>query len=60
MNSLTVSMPAYNEADNIAQMIDRVRDQVSPLVEDLEIIVVDGGSSDGTDRLAMAAEARTA
>jgi glycosyltransferase involved in cell wall biosynthesis len=46
--SLTVSLPAYNEEGNIAAMIDLVRDQVGPLVEDLEIIVVDDGSRDGT------------
>ncbi len=46
--SLTVSLPAYNEEHNIGAMIDRVRDQVGPLVDDLEIIVVDDGSRDGT------------
>ena len=48
MTSLTVSMPAYNEADNIAEMITRARDVVGPLVDDLEIIVVDDGSKDST------------
>jgi glycosyltransferase involved in cell wall biosynthesis len=48
MTSLTVSMPAYNEAENIAEMIDRVRDDVGPMVDDLEIVVVDDGSSDDT------------
>jgi glycosyltransferase involved in cell wall biosynthesis len=41
-------MPAYNEAENIAEMIDRVRQVVSPLVDDLEIIVVNDGSRDNT------------
>ncbi|MFP3897210.1 MAG: glycosyltransferase family 2 protein, partial [Anaerolineales bacterium] len=48
MTSLTVSMPAYNEADNIAEMIDRVRDNVGPMVDDLEIVIVDDGSADDT------------
>jgi len=48
MTGLTVGMPAYNEADNIGPMVDMVRDRVGPLVDDLEIIVVDDGSSDGT------------
>ena len=46
--SLTVGLPAYNEAENIAPMIDLVRDKIAPLVDDLEIIVVDDGSSDDT------------
>jgi glycosyltransferase involved in cell wall biosynthesis len=46
--SLTVSLPAYNEQDNIGPMVHLVRDQVGPLVEDLEIIVVDDGSADDT------------
>ncbi|GAG52694.1 unnamed protein product, partial [marine sediment metagenome] len=46
--SLTVGLPAYNEAENIGPMIDLVRDKIAPLVDDLEIIVVDDGSSDDT------------
>lgn len=48
MTSLTVAMPAYNEAENIAVMIDRARDIVGPLVDDLEIIVCNDGSADAT------------
>ena len=48
MASLTVAMPAYNEAENIARMIDMVRAKVEPLVEDLEIIICNDGSSDDT------------
>ena len=48
MTSLTVSLPAYNEADNIARMIDAVRSEAGPLVDELEIVVVDDGSSDAT------------
>lgn len=48
MTSLTVSLPAYNEAENIGPMIDLVREKVAPLVDDLEIIVVNDGSSDQT------------
>ena len=48
MTSLTVGMPAYNEAENIGPMIDMVLDKVSPLVDDLEIVVVDDGSRDNT------------
>ncbi len=48
MTSLSVGLPAYNEAENIGPMVDMVRDKIGPLVDDLEIIVVDDGSSDNT------------
>jgi glycosyltransferase involved in cell wall biosynthesis len=48
MISLTVAMPAHNEAANIEKMIDAVRTKVGPLVDDLEIIICDDGSKDGT------------
>lgn len=48
MASLTVSLPAYNEGANIGPMIDLVRTHVAPLVDDLEIVVVDDGSTDST------------
>jgi len=48
VSSLTVSLPAYNEEHNIGAMLDMVREQIGPLVEDLEIIVVDDGSGDAT------------
>jgi glycosyltransferase involved in cell wall biosynthesis len=48
MTSLTVSMPAYNEGLNIGPMIDMARTKVGPLVDDLEIVVVDDGSIDNT------------
>ena len=51
MVSLTVAMPAYNEAENLARMIDMVRTKAQPLVEDLEIIVCNDGSSDETGRI---------
>jgi len=38
VSSLTVSLPAYNEEGNIGAMVDLVREQVGPLVQDLEII----------------------
>jgi len=41
-------MPAYNEADNIAAMVELVKTRTAGLVDDLEIIVVDDGSKDGT------------
>jgi glycosyltransferase involved in cell wall biosynthesis len=51
LTSLTVSLPAYNEAENIARMIEMVRSKVAPLVDDLEIVVVNDGSADDTGRI---------
>jgi glycosyltransferase involved in cell wall biosynthesis len=48
VTSLTIAMPAYNEADNIAQMIDMARTKVGPLVDDLEVVIVNDGSRDRT------------
>jgi glycosyltransferase involved in cell wall biosynthesis len=51
---LSVLMPAFNEVDTIAAVVDRVL----AVALDLEIILVNDGSSDGTpgvlDRLASA------
>ncbi|HHX45287.1 MAG TPA: glycosyltransferase family 2 protein, partial [Chloroflexi bacterium] len=54
MTSLSIGLPAHNEAENIGPMIDMARTKVGPLVDDLEIIVVDDGSSDGTGAIVRA------
>lgn len=46
--SLTVSMPAFNEADNIPGMVADVLRVVPRLADEFEIIVVDDGSRDET------------
>jgi len=48
--ALSVVIPARNEAQRIGPTLDRVIDQLAPLAaaDGVEIIVVDGGSSDGT------------
>ena len=52
MNVLSVVIPAYNEEGGIAEIIERVLSIRSKLVDvgvdDLELIVVDDGSRDGT------------
>jgi glycosyltransferase involved in cell wall biosynthesis len=48
MPSLSVVLPAYNEAENIEEMTRAVMKTVTPLTEEYEIIVVDDGSRDGT------------
>jgi glycosyltransferase involved in cell wall biosynthesis len=48
MTTLSVAMPAFNEAENIPAMIAEVVQVVGPLVADFEVIVVDDGSRDNT------------
>jgi glycosyltransferase involved in cell wall biosynthesis len=55
--SLTVVMPVYNERVTVAEIIRRVRAAEVPL--DLEVVVVDDGSSDGTDQILKAIEDST-
>lgn len=56
MSTLSVVIPAYNEEDGIAQIIERVlpiRSSLSEVgVEGLELIVVDDGSRDRTAEIA--------
>ena len=46
--SLSVILPAYNEAENIQATLYAVLNVLPPLVSDFEIIVVDDGSKDQT------------
>jgi polyisoprenyl-phosphate glycosyltransferase len=56
-NGVTVVIPAYNEERAIGTMLERVGTALA-LCPDLEIIVVDDGSTDGTAAAAHAAGAR--
>ncbi len=47
---LSVVIPAYNEAATISEVVDTVRAVVVPGVE-IEIVVIDDGSTDGTDKI---------
>ena len=49
---LSVIVPVFNERTTVAEIIRRIRAVQLPL--DLEVIVVDDGSSDGTDRVLAA------
>lgn len=51
MTSLTIAMPAYNEAANIGPMIAMALTKVAPLVDDLEVVVVNDGSKDNTGEI---------
>lgn len=48
MTTLSITMPAFNEAENIPAMITDVIEAVQNRIDEWEIIVVDDGSRDGT------------
>ncbi|HEY1827731.1 MAG TPA: glycosyltransferase family 2 protein [Acidimicrobiales bacterium] len=55
--TLTVIMPVYNERATVAEIIRRMRAVELPIL--LQIVVVDDGSSDGTDKVLRAVEDST-
>lgn len=50
---LTIIIPTFNEKENIEGLIPEVVEIVSGLTEDFEIIVVDAGSTDGTQEAVL-------
>ena len=48
MASLSISFPAYNEAENVGAAIQAAVRVASQIADDFEVIVVDDGSADGT------------
>ncbi|HEY1827739.1 MAG TPA: glycosyltransferase family 2 protein [Acidimicrobiales bacterium] len=55
--TLTVIMPVYNERTTVAEIIRRMRAVDLPVL--LQVVVVDDGSSDGTDKVLRAVEDST-
>lgn len=51
--SVSVVLPAHNEAVNIASVISKCVSVCSKLFSDFEVLAVDDGSSDGTDALVL-------
>ena len=49
--AVSVLMPAYNEAPNLAEVVPRTLRVLESVAERYEVLVVDDGSSDGTSSL---------
>lgn len=54
MHSISVVIPAYNEAPNVAKAIESAVKAMEKITTDYEIIVVDDGSRDDTSAVARA------
>jgi glycosyltransferase involved in cell wall biosynthesis len=54
LRSLSIVLPCFNEADNVAAVVANAAAAAELTSEDYEIIVVDDGSSDGTTQIATA------
>ena len=50
---LSVTLPAYNEQENLPKLIERAYEVLPRLVDDFELIIVDDGSVDATREVAM-------
>lgn len=48
--SISLVLPAHNEADNIGRVLEQARDVLPRIAKEHEVIVVDDGSGDGTAR----------
>jgi len=49
INKISITLPTYNEKDNIGQLTDEISNRLSK--KDFEIIVVDDNSPDGTSEV---------
>lgn len=49
--NLSIIIPAYNERDSLPKLLGQIDDAIKPLEMEYEIVVVDDGSTDGTDDL---------
>ena len=57
---LSITVPIYNEADNIGPLYERLVAALEPLGKPYEIVLVDDGSHDGSDKALDALAAKDA
>lgn len=48
---LSLVVPIYNEAENLRPLCERIRQALAPTGWEYEVVLVDDGSSDGSDRI---------
>jgi glycosyltransferase involved in cell wall biosynthesis len=51
---LSILMPCLNEAETIGRCVDRARESIARLDLRAEVLVADNGSSDGSQKIAVA------
>ncbi len=51
MPEISVVVPAYNEAENLSALVKELHAALSPLARPYEILLVDDGSRDGSERV---------
>lgn len=49
--NLSIVIPAYNEKESLPTLLQKITEEVKPLNLQYEIVVIDDGSSDGTDKV---------
>ena len=54
MTLISIVVPSYNEALRLSPTLDTIADYFAGRVDDMEVIVVDDGSTDGTSEVAEA------
>ncbi len=52
MRSVTLFYPMYNEVDSVRPMTEKALKVLSAVCDDFEVLIVDDGSSDGSEKIA--------
>jgi len=50
--NIAIVIPTYNEKETLPSLIEKIFDKIRPLVEELDVIIVDDSSPDGTADIA--------
>jgi len=50
---IVVTVPAYNESKNLMKCVESLLHETPPLEEEFGIVIVEDGSTDGTDIIAQ-------